>query len=263
MLSSGVILATAQLDGGLAQGVGGIIVGLFLVPFIADGGRNFVLVVLPPALLFALSCGLRASVPELLRGLLLYGSGIAVAYVQMRMALSMRAHALKVEARLVADATHDALTGCHNRAWLSQAAARAFGAARRYRTEVVFAMLDIDHFKRVNDCWGHGAGDEVLKAVARACQGELRETDHFGRLGGEEFFCIFPNTGRAAALQCAERIRLAVAATQVPVDGNVISVTISIGLSGMTASHAGWENMLAEADQALYAAKSAGRNCIR
>lgn len=263
MLSSGVILASAQLDGGLVQGVGGIVIGLFLVPFIANGSAHFARVVAPPALLFAVCSAVSSSLPELLRGILLYGSAVAVAFVQMHIAVALRRHALSIETRLVWDATHDPLTGIHNRAWLTQEAAQAFSTARRYRTELVFAMLDIDHFKRVNDTYGHQTGDEVLKAVARTTQHVLRETDHVGRLGGEEFFCILPLATAGAALQCAERIRQAIAALDVPAREGAVRITISIGLARIQDGHATWEDLLKQADEALYAAKASGRNCIR
>lgn len=263
MLSSGVILATAQLDGGLVEGVGGIVLGLFLVPFIANGGGRFAMAVTPPALLFILCSVAQCSLPELARGLLLYGAAVAVAFVQMRIAIAIRCHALSVETQLIQDATHDALTGIHNRGWLAQQAAQSFSAARRYRTELVYALLDIDYFKRVNDTHGHQVGDEVLKAVARTIQGALRESDHFGRFGGEEFFCILPHTSRETALQCAERIRQAVAALEVPTADAVVTVTISIGLAPMMETHGAWEDMLKRSDEALYLAKQSGRNCVR
>ncbi|MBQ5947421.1 GGDEF domain-containing protein [Massilia sp. ST3] len=263
MLSSGVILASAQLDGGLVQGVGGIVIGLFLVPFIANGSAHFAKIVSPPALLFVACSALACTLPELLRGILLYASALAVAFVQMHIAAALRRHALAVESRLVQEASHDPLTGIHNRAWLSQAAALAFSSSRRYRTELAFAMLDIDHFKRVNDTYGHQTGDEVLKAVARTIQGALRETDHAGRFGGEEFFCIFPQTSDASARLCAERIRQAIAALEVPAQDGTVRVTISIGLARMQDAHATWEEVLKQADEALYAAKQSGRNCVR
>ena len=263
MLSSGVILSSVQLDGGLVHGMGGIIIGLFLVPFLANGTANFVLVIAPPALLFLLCSAMRGTLPEFARGALLYGSAVVVAFVQMRIALLLRHKAVSIERKLIWDATHDPLTNLHNRAWLMQEAAQAFSTARRYRTELVFAMLDIDHFKRVNDTYGHQTGDHVLKAVARAVEGALRETDCFGRLGGEEFFCIFPHTSQDAAWQCAERIRQAVAAAKVTAGNATVQVTISIGLAHMADGHASWEDLLKAADEALYKAKEAGRNCTK
>ncbi|MEF2270601.1 GGDEF domain-containing protein [Janthinobacterium sp. LS2A] len=263
MLSSGVILATAQLDGGLVEGVGGIVLGLFLVPFIANGASHFAITVTPPALLFILCSVAQCTLPELARGLLLYGSAVAVAFMQMRIAIAIRFHALTIERKLIRDATHDALTGIHNRGWLAQQAALAFSAARRYRTELVYVMLDIDFFKRVNDTHGHQVGDEVLKAVARTIQGTLRESDHFGRFGGEEFFCILPHTSKETAMQCAERIRQAVAALEVQAADAVVTVTISIGLAPMMDADGSWEDQLKRSDEALYLAKQSGRNCAR
>lgn len=263
MLSAGIVLSAAQLDDGLGQGIAGVVVGLFVVPFIASGGANFISIVAPPALLYALCSLSIGTAAESLRGLLLYGAGIAVAYLQTRIALAWRIRTFAVEEKLRAEATHDALTGCYNRAWLTREAARLFGIARRYDTGLVLAMLDIDFFKRVNDTYGHQAGDEVLKAVARACSGALRESDVFGRFGGEEFFCIFPNTSYDAAHHCAERIRQAVEDMSVQVHGVTVQVTISIGLAAIGSAHATWEALQKEADEALYLAKQDGRNCVR
>lgn len=262
MLSAGVILASARLDGGLVHGVGGIIIGLFLVPFIAYGSAHFAAVIAPPALLFVLASAAQCTLPEFARGVLLYGSAVLVAFIQMRITLAHRRHALSIEAKLIRDATHDPLTNLHNRAWLTQEAAGAVSAERRYRTGLVFAMLDIDHFKRVNDTYGHQTGDRVLKAVADAVREALRETDQVGRIGGEEFFCIFPHASQESALQCAERIRQAVSAASVPTDHGLVRVTISIGLAQMLDSHTSWEDLLKQADEALYSAKQAGRNCV-
>ncbi|MFC3458982.1 hypothetical protein [Massilia haematophila] len=134
MFSSGVILATAQLDGGLVEGVGGIVIGLFLIPFIANGSGRFAMVIAPPGVLFILCSVVQCTLPELARGLLLHGSAIAVAFMQMRISVAIRSHALSVETKLLQDATYDPLTGIHNRSWLAQQAAQAFSAVRRYRT---------------------------------------------------------------------------------------------------------------------------------
>jgi diguanylate cyclase (GGDEF)-like protein len=236
---------------------------LFLVPFIANGTATFVLVITPPALLFLLCIAMLGTLADFIRGALLYGSAVTVAFVQMRIALLLRHQAMSVEAKLTWDATHDPLTNLHNRACLMQEAAQAFSTARRYRTDLVFAMLDIDHFKRVNDTYGHQTGDKVLKTVAQVVQRELRETDRLGRFGGEEFFCIFPHASQEAAWQCAERIRQAVAAAEVREGEAGVQVTISIGLARMADAHASWEDLLKSADEALYQAKAGGRNCIK
>ncbi|MCA1854675.1 GGDEF domain-containing protein [Massilia oculi] len=262
MLSAGVILAMAQLEGGLSQGSGGILIGLFLIPFIASSSAGFLAIALPPTLLL-FGCLLRGPLPELASVGLTYGAGLAVAFLQMRITSGLRAASLAVQARLEWDASHDALTRCPNRAWLQKEAAHAFDRARREGAGLAFAMIDIDHFKRVNDRFGHAAGDQVLKGVAEACQRAVGQAGHFGRLGGEEFLCIFPGASEESALIHGERIRAEVEAAAHLLDGETLKVTVSVGLGCLSEHHADWEQLLAGADEAMYAAKQEGRNRVK
>ena len=159
-------------------------------------------------------------------------------------------------ARLEALLREDALTGLSNRrAILTQLAGMVSGA-RRHGHPLSIAVCDIDHFKRVNDQHGHKTGDEVLVASAHAMGTHLRQEDQLGRLGGEEFLVLLPDTDADAAMHAAERMREEVAAAPTPVP-----VTVSIGI-------ATWEDgetpeaFLARADDALYAAKDAGRDRV-
>jgi two-component system, cell cycle response regulator len=159
-------------------------------------------------------------------------------------------------ARLEALLREDALTGLSNRrAILTQLAGMVSGA-RRHGHPLSIAVCDIDHFKRVNDAHGHKVGDEVLVASAHAMGTHLRQEDQLGRLGGEEFLVLLPDTDGDAALAAAERIREEVAVAPTPVP-----VTVSIGI-------ATWEEdeppevFLHRADEALYAAKAAGRDRV-
>ena len=159
-------------------------------------------------------------------------------------------------ARLEALLREDALTGLLNRrAILTQLAGMVSGA-RRHGHPLSIAVCDIDHFKRVNDTHGHQAGDEVLVGVAHAMGTHLRQEDQLGRLGGEEFLVLLPDTDADAAMAVAERMREEVAHAAMPVP-----VTVSIGI-------ATWEDaetpeaFLARADEALYAAKDAGRDRV-
>jgi diguanylate cyclase (GGDEF)-like protein len=121
-------------------------------------------------------------------------------------------------------------------------------------------MLDIDHFKRVNDSHGHAAGDQVLAAFARVCRRAMRASDYFGRIGGEEFVCVMPATDLADAVACAERIRMAVAAMSVPTTAGPLHITTSIGVAALDRRHGDWPALLGAADAALYGAKTSGRN---
>jgi diguanylate cyclase (GGDEF)-like protein len=125
-------------------------------------------------------------------------------------------------------------------------------------------IMDIDFFKRINDQHGHAAGDEVLKRVAEAVRSMARPPLFFGRLGGEEFLVVLPDTGLAEARRCAEALRLKIAAidTRAVIPGH-LGVTASVGLTVSIAGNDDPGSMLARADLALYAAKRSGRNCVR
>lgn len=161
-------------------------------------------------------------------------------------------------------ATTDALTGVPNRRHVVDRATGEIGRARRYGTALVLAMLDIDHFKRVNDRHGHAAGDRVLKAFAGVAAGALRQSDLFGRLGGEEFLCVLPDTGRAGARAMAERLRADVenCTAALDDDGAVVRFTVSIGLAAFDDPTLDFDALLNHADKALYRAKADGRNRV-
>jgi diguanylate cyclase (GGDEF)-like protein len=154
----------------------------------------------------------------------------------------------------------DALTALYNRRHLDEELDRRHGEARRHHDPLGALLLDIDHFKQVNDVHGHPVGDDVLREVARRIQNELRSEDIAGRWGGEEFLIILPRTDLDGVLRLAERIRLTVSATPVIVGDQRIAVTISGGCAvGPGESPA---DLLRRADKRLYQAKDAGRNQI-
>jgi diguanylate cyclase (GGDEF)-like protein len=166
--------------------------------------------------------------------------------------------------QLEALATTDPLTGALNRRAVSEAAQAELRRARRHGKPFAALLLDIDHFKRVNDTHGHQAGDRVLQQVAAACGAQLREIDRFGRWGGEEFIVLLPETDLDGALVVAERVRQAVAASSVAGDdGLPIAITTSIGVASLSLHDEPLEALLARADTALYQAKHEGRNCVR
>jgi diguanylate cyclase (GGDEF)-like protein len=160
-------------------------------------------------------------------------------------------------------ATTDDLTGLTNRRQFLELCSEEMLRARRYRQPLAFLELDLDFFKRINDAYGHAAGDAVLKALARVGQACLRDVDHFGRLGGEEFGMLLPNTDIEGALHLAGRIVAAVAACEVPAGELVLRFTTSIGVSALDGDDQGFEEVFARADKALYEAKAGGRNCMR
>jgi diguanylate cyclase (GGDEF)-like protein len=169
----------------------------------------------------------------------------------------------RMESRLRHLATTDDLTGCLNRRAFFSSAEQEMERAARYGGFVSVLMIDLDHFKQVNDRFGHAAGDRALKAAAAAIRANLREIDCFGRLGGEEFAAMLPETPLAGALMVAERLREAVAAVAVPLDdGETLRLTVSLGVAERTADETAVDQLLARADTALYRAKAAGRNQV-
>src|SRR6185369_67413 len=131
---------------------------------------------------------------------------------------------------------------------------------QRYQRPLSILAIDIDHFKSVNDRYGHAAGDEAIVSVADACQQGRRTSDVVGRFGGEEFVMLLPETDRAQAMIVAERLREAVAAHVLHVHKVQFKLTISIGVAQATLSMSGIDALLRAADQALYQAKAEGRN---
>jgi diguanylate cyclase (GGDEF)-like protein/PAS domain S-box-containing protein len=165
-----------------------------------------------------------------------------------------------IETKLRDMATYDALTGCLNRRLFMTTVRRAVRGARREASPLAFAMIDLDHFKRINDSHGHLAGDGLLRAVAAAGRGALEAGDALGRLGGEEFGVLMPRTDLETARERMERLRRAVAAARHDASTAVVAVTASVGLARLTPSDAGDETLISRADAALYLAKAAGRD---
>jgi len=157
--------------------------------------------------------------------------------------------------------TTDPLTGTSNRRHLDEVLAAACHTAQRHGDSVAVLMIDIDHFKQVNDDLGHLRGDDVLKIVARRLASTLRTEDTLGRWGGEEFLVVLPRTDQAAAVTLAERLRRCVANGPVPVgDEAALKITVSIGVA--SAAHPVPDQLIAGADLAMYSAKEAGRNRV-
>jgi diguanylate cyclase (GGDEF)-like protein/PAS domain S-box-containing protein len=168
----------------------------------------------------------------------------------------------QTEAALQELARHDPLTGIANRRYFFERANQEFARTKRYRTPLSIAEMDIDHFKRINDQYGHAAGDEVLKSFCSTSQGQMRETELLGRIGGEEFAGLLPDTGLDGAARMAERLRQAVADSKLSLTGGEISYTISIGVATLRAADASVEDCLRRADNAMYRAKQKGRNRV-
>jgi diguanylate cyclase (GGDEF)-like protein len=135
---------------------------------------------------------------------------------------------------LLQSAATDSLTGVFTRRAFKSEAEKLIAQALRHQHDLSCLVLDVDHFKRVNDTFGHAAGDEVLKAVSAACKTALRAGDLFGRLGGEEFAILLPHVDRTAATGVAEKLRIAIAEVVVSGDFGSVSVTASIGTTSLS-----------------------------
>ncbi|MBU1001551.1 MAG: diguanylate cyclase [Proteobacteria bacterium] len=168
----------------------------------------------------------------------------------------------RMETQLRELATKDSLTKISNRRYFMERAHDEIIRSRRYGSPLSVLMIDIDDFKVVNDSHGHALGDEVLKAMTKACLKTLRETDIFGRIGGEEFAATLINTDTQVAQDIAERLRAVLATTQVLAESTPVNFTVSIGVTTMTKDDASVEALLKRADNAMYEAKRSGRNRV-
>jgi len=168
----------------------------------------------------------------------------------------------RIREELHFQATHDGLTGIWNRKAILDMMRREFEIAARSDSSIGIIMLDIDHFKQVNDTHGHLAGDAVLKEAANRMQQVLRSYDLAGRYGGEEFLSVLPDCDEERIQSCAERIRTAIAGAPFLAEGSWLSVTASIGTTILHPGRGTEMAALAEADAALYKAKHAGRNRV-
>jgi diguanylate cyclase (GGDEF)-like protein/PAS domain S-box-containing protein len=169
--------------------------------------------------------------------------------------------------RLQEDLSHmastDALTGLLNRRRFLSEAETEFRRARRYRRELAVVMLDIDHFKAINDTHGHFTGDQVLTVLSRHAQGLLRDSDRIGRWGGEEFALLMPETSLGGAATLAERLRAELAEITMPSPEGPFRFTASIGVTVRGDKDADIQGVMQRADAALYAAKHGGRNRVQ
>lgn len=171
--------------------------------------------------------------------------------------------------RLLRSGFTDVLTGWHNRRYLQLRIGEELARAQRDGANLVCLMLDVDHFKRVNDTWGHSAGDVVLCELAQRIESQVRASDVAARYGGEEFVVVLPNTDTSDGMLLAERIRQAISATPIALpDGRETTITASIGISGICPGKSAadlktmGDSLIARADVALYSAKSAGRDRV-
>jgi len=189
-----------------------------------------------------------------------------------RLRIAKRVLALEYSLKSALDKKHrlamtDALTGAYNRRYFTRHLGRELKRAQRFGGDVSLLLLDIDHFKRVNDTYGHVVGDMVLRRLTRLIGKSLsRTTDWCARLGGEEFAVVLEGSNLAAARLCAEKVRQAVAGTPIGTSAGPVSITISVGISGLEEATDGSVvtvvSLQERADLNLYASKAGGRNRV-
>jgi diguanylate cyclase (GGDEF)-like protein len=165
------------------------------------------------------------------------------------------------ERQLLHACRYDNLSGALSRGYLTELAQHDLSLAKRHVRPLGVAMLDLDHFKNVNDSYGHAVGDAVIRALTATCMKTLRTTDYVGRIGGEEFVCVLPEAGAEEACACAERVREAFADLAIPGAPHELRCTVSIGIA-VFHGEGDWDALLREADAALYEAKTGGRNRV-
>ncbi len=175
---------------------------------------------------------------------------------ELELRVAMRTEELEKLAML------DPLTGAGNRRHLEQRAAVEIATCRRDSATLCVITFDLDHFKNINDTYGHPAGDIVLQQVVKTAKDLLRPSDFLARIGGEEFVILLPSADQAGGVAIAERIRQAIEALQIKTDHGTVTLTASFGIA-LTTSDCELENSMARADAALYQAKQGGRNQVK
>ena len=168
----------------------------------------------------------------------------------------------RFELELARQARIDVLTGLINRRYFFELAERELTRSKRHVQDFAVLMLDVDHFKFINDNYGHDAGDEVLRKLSKVCGQTLREIDIVGRIGGEELAALLPGATCVQAMAAAERLRLAIQSTLVSLQAHAVQFTVSIGVTSLMPNDEGVDELLKRADEALYRAKRGGRNRV-
>lgn len=164
------------------------------------------------------------------------------------------------EDALYRSATRDSLTGVFSRGHFIEMANMEIDRARRFAEPLSVAMFDIDHFKAINDTYGHAAGDKVIVALTQSIAGYIRKIDFVGRLGGEEFALLLPRANKEPALEVAQRLRLIVSEQAVDIGEAEVNFTVSVGVAALRPTTRDLPDLLRNADAALYKAKREGRN---
>lgn len=244
---------------GLTQAIPVLMITMLVTGLVETRPGHCTAILLPPMLVYGIAGALALPNKVWLASLAACGIAVAIAALIAAANGNLREAHRRREQQLLHACRFDSLSGAMSRAYLTELGMRDLSLARRHARPLAVAMIDIDHFKRVNDTHGHATGDAVIRALADTCRNSLRHADYVGRIGGEEFVCVMPETGAAEAMACAERIRTNVERLRVAGALGPVCATVSIGVA-VLCSQDGWDTLLREADAALYRAKNGGRN---
>jgi len=260
----GVTLAIVQVENGFLWGLPGVLMFPLTFAFYPLTSRvylGFNLVGLGGIIVFVLAAGIP--VAELVNFLLMYTLAALVGFTALGVLARQQLRLFLLEQKHAADARTDSLTGLWNRRFLEALCSRHVRAAERLHRPLSVLLLDLDHFKRINDEHGHDVGDEALQEAARVLEATLRSVDYVGRWGGEEFLAILIDTESEQAMQAAHRCIQAIDRIRLDLGaGRVLRMGTSVGAAQLAAGET-YEAMIKRADEALYSAKQGGRGCAR
>lgn len=194
----------------------------------------------------------------------LLNRGLAAVLIWVVASVALRHLAIgdRLRHSLETQASCDPLTGLYNRRHMFSLVSDQLSRFKRYGERFALILIDADHFKRINDTYGHVAGDAALRHIAEVCTAAVRDIDTVGRFGGEEFIILLPHTGIGAARNVAERIRRGIDASGFDWEGRRIEITLSLGVAEVGSGAETFDELLKAADRALYAAKRGGRNRV-
>lgn len=262
---AGLALALGTIMGGFLFGIAGLCILFCAAPALCVGRRDYLwLVAAPGSLLLFLLLRMDVERFVVVNALCALSMSLITGWLISSVLEASTRRAFAAEQALAEEARTDSLTSVSNRRALDELGLAELRRAARNGRPLAVILLDIDHFKRINDELGHPVGDAVIRAVAARLEEEVRETDHLGRWGGEEFLIILPETGCVEAQALAERLRLYLAETPLATDPPV-NVTVSLGTAVVHVAgrvESDWNFLLREADAALYRAKRSGRNRV-
>jgi diguanylate cyclase (GGDEF)-like protein len=257
-----LIAALAFLKDGFNHGLPGLILTTMSCSAIFVRARDVAWSIPLIVITMLLMRVLQIDSVTLINSLVYLAASVGITWVYVRLLEKSNRRAFLLEQQLERDARTDSLTGVYIRRHLSALAEAEIQRAKRFNRPLSVILLDIDHFKRVNDTYGHDVGDEAIRATAALLQQNLRTTDYLGRMGGEEFAALLAETTGEQAMALAERLRKLAEEQALSTPHGLLRFTISLGVASFSPANPNWEALLKAADDALYEAKRGGRNQV-